>query len=161
MADLRDLHEALGHRDVHTYIQSGNVIFGSDTDQAALENAIEIAIRDRFGLDIAVTLRSPAELRAALEASPYASRAAVDPVRVAIAFLRAAPEPAVGTTVDPGTHDPDVFTLVGREIHLHCPTGFGRSKLNNAWLEKQLGVVSTIRNWKTVNKLTELVESRD
>jgi uncharacterized protein (DUF1697 family) len=160
MADLRDLHEALGHRDVRTHIQSGNVIFDDDGDQVALGDAIEGAIRERFGLDIPVTLRSPAELRSIVAASPYRALAADDPLRVAIAFFKAAPDPALAGAVDPDTHHPDVFTLTGREIHLHCPNGFGRSKLNNAWLEKQLGVVSTIRNWKTIAALIDLSSDR-
>lgn len=160
MADLRDVHLALGHRDVRTYIQSGNVIFDTDADHAALEDAIEDAIRDRFGMDIPVILRSPAELRSAVDTSPYRAPAAVDPLQVAIAFSKAAPDPAIAGAVDPDTHDPDVFTLIGREIHLLCPNGFGRSKLNNAWLEKQLGVVSTIRNWKTVHALIGLLHDR-
>ena len=40
--------------------------------------------------------------------------------------------------------------------HLLPGAGFGRAKLTNAVLEKQLGTVATTRNWKTVLKLLEL-----
>jgi len=45
---------------------------------------------------------------------------------------------------------------VGQEVYLHCPNGYGRSKLTNAYFEKQLGVAATTRNWKTVTKLAVL-----
>jgi len=35
----------------------------------------------------------------------------------------------------------------------------GRTKLNNAFFEKQLGVAATTRNWKTVTKLAELASA--
>lgn len=160
MADLRDLHSGLGHGEVTTYIQSGNVIFSAEDSGAGLEKNIEDAIRDHFGLDIAVVVRSPAELASALDTNPYGRQAENDPLKVATAFLKAAPERAARDAVDPDTHAPDVFSIAGREIHLHCPNGFGRSKLDNAWLERRLGVVSTIRNAKTVKTLAELVNER-
>jgi uncharacterized protein (DUF1697 family) len=36
------------------------------------------------------------------------------------------------------------------------PNGYGRSKLNNALLERRLGVAATTRNWRTVTALAEL-----
>jgi uncharacterized protein (DUF1697 family) len=45
MADLRQLTEALGHTEVATYIQSGNVLFASpDTDCGVLADVLEQAI---------------------------------------------------------------------------------------------------------------------
>jgi uncharacterized protein (DUF1697 family) len=45
MADLRKVVSSLGHTQVETYIQSGNVLFTSaDTDTAALAGAMEQAI---------------------------------------------------------------------------------------------------------------------
>jgi uncharacterized protein (DUF1697 family) len=41
-------------------------------------------------------------------------------------------------------------------VYLHCPQGYGRSKLSNAFFEKQLGVAATTRNWRTVTTLAEL-----
>ena len=41
----------------------------------------------------------------------------------------------------------------GRELYLHFPKGLGRSKLTNAWFDKQLETLSTVRNWNTVLEL--------
>jgi uncharacterized protein (DUF1697 family) len=158
MIVLRELLGGLGHRDVVTYIQSGNVVFEADGDSAGIVRSIEGAISDEVGLDVVTMLRTPGELADAAAASPYAASA--DPKRVAIAFLGAPPLPDLASAVDPAAHHPDQFEIVGREVHLHCPTGFGRSKLNNAWLEQKLGVVSTTRNWNTVNKLLDICQSR-
>ena len=44
----------------------------------------------------------------------------------------------------------------GREVYLHCPSGYGETKLSNAVFEKALAVKATTRNWNTVNKLLEM-----
>ena len=41
----------------------------------------------------------------------------------------------------------------GREIYLHVPDGFGRSKLTIDYFERRLGVEGTARNWRTLLKL--------
>ena len=52
--------------------------------------------------------------------------------------------------------DRDELRVIGREIYLCLPDGYGRSKLSNAYFEKRLGVPATSRNWNTVTKLAEL-----
>jgi len=60
MAELGALFESLGHTEVRTVIQSGNVIFSSE--MPATPRNLEIAIHEAFGVDITVVLRTPAEL---------------------------------------------------------------------------------------------------
>lgn len=50
----------------------------------------------------------------------------------------------------------DRIAVVGHEVHLHCPGGYGETKLNNAYLERRLGVMAITRNWRTVNALAEM-----
>ena len=46
MADLKSLCEKLWWKNVMTYIQSGNLIFNSDTPNSELENDLEKAIAE-------------------------------------------------------------------------------------------------------------------
>jgi len=48
------------------------------------------------------------------------------------------------------------LALIGKDIHLYVPEGYGRSKLSNAAIEKALGLRATTRNWNTVNRLYAL-----
>jgi uncharacterized protein (DUF1697 family) len=41
-------------------------------------------------------------------------------------------------------------------VYLHLPGGYGQSRLNNAFLERGLGVRATLRNWRTVTAVAEL-----
>ena len=49
--------------------------------------------------------------------------------------------------------------MVGTEVYLQCPNGYGPSKLSNAYFERGLGVAATTRNWRTVNALAELANT--
>ncbi|WBB70708.1 DUF1697 domain-containing protein [Micromonospora sp. WMMD812] len=157
MADLRRLVTDLGHADVQTYLQSGNVVFGSGVrDAGRLAAGIERAITDELGLSVPVLVRSARELAAIAGGNPY-STGEDDPTKLLVAFLATAP---ARSTVDalavPGGENV-AFTVTGREVYLHFPEGgYGRSKFTNAYLEKKLGVVATTRNWKSVRALADL-----
>ncbi|HEY1737183.1 MAG TPA: DUF1697 domain-containing protein [Acidimicrobiia bacterium] len=160
MAELRALCADLGFTDVQTYVQSGNVVLASRSkSERGVQRTIEEGIADRFGLEVPVMLRSHEELVAVLDANPYAATGA-DPARLLVMFLDAAPKAATARSVDGEQHAPDVFTVVGREIYLYCPNGYGRSKLTNAFFERKLGVRATGRSWRTLGKLAGLTAPR-
>ncbi|MDO3700932.1 DUF1697 domain-containing protein [Micromonospora sp. C28SCA-DRY-2] len=157
MADLRRLVTDLGHQDVRTYLQSGNVVFGSTVrDADELARGIERAITGELGLTVPVLVRSARELAAVAGGNPYAGQED-DPTKLLVAFLATAPaRSAVAALTVPGG-ERVAYTVTGREVYLHYPEGgYGRSKFTNAYLEKNLGVVATTRNWRSVRTLAEL-----
>lgn len=155
MADLRALVEGLGHTDVRTYINSGNVVFTSGTPKAGRadhEAALEKAIQAELGLEVAVIVRTGDELAAAVDANPFP---AAEPPRLLLTFLREAPAPdgyAAAEKVESGA---DEFRVDGTTVYLHCPGGIGRSKLAEA-LSRPKVPVGTARNLATVRKLVDL-----
>ncbi len=48
------------------------------------------------------------------------------------------------------------FSISDRAVYLFCPNGYGRTKLNNNFLERKLKVAATTRNWNTVNALLSM-----
>jgi uncharacterized protein (DUF1697 family) len=44
-------------------------------------------------------------------------------------------------------------------VYLHCPKGYGNTKLNNTFFENKLKVTATTRNWKTSNELVKIMET--
>jgi uncharacterized protein (DUF1697 family) len=156
MADLRALFLALESEDVKTYVQSGNVVFKSPVGSAAeLSRAIEKRIDRDLGLRVTVLVRTPAQLEKLRAGNPFA-RNEKDPIKLHVTFLAETPGRDRVRKLEQTEAGPDAFRVVGREIYLHCPNGYGRSKLSNAYFEKQLDVAATTRNWKTVTKLAEL-----
>jgi uncharacterized protein (DUF1697 family) len=149
MTELAEVFAGLGHEDVRTYIQSGNVAFSSSGAEPAIAAALEAAIDKRFGLDVKVMLRSHSELTAIEAGNPFGGTDGLH-----VVFLERAP--AKSAKLDPDRSPGDAFALAGRDLYLQLATGAGRTKLTLGYLEKQLGVAGTQRNWNTVLKLIEL-----
>ncbi len=156
MAEVRRSFLSLGHTDVSTYIQTGNVLFRSRrTSLAALAGEIERQLERDFGSSPAVILRTVADLSRTVATSPFATQGA-DPSRHHVTFLAERPsdERLAAFTVPPSGRDE--LVMDGLELYVHTPDGYAGSKLTGALLERRLGVLTTTRNWNTVVKLNEL-----
>lgn len=159
MRDLVAVFEALGCRDVRTYIQSGNVVARAPASAVdGLADAAAKALHDGFGLAVPVVLRTGDALAAAVADNPYLA-AGAEPATVHVMFLRDAPTAAQLATLDPARSPGDAYTVRGRDVLLHCPNGLARTKLTNDYFDRRLATVSTVRNWKTVLTLLAMTRS--
>ena len=158
MAELKSLYEKLGFDNVLTYIQSGNVIFDTPVKNTAeLKATIEDAIEEKYKFHVPVILRTNQELEAILRNCPFGSIDMVeDGTKVLVTFLSSLPSDIKASNIQRYVVEPEKLVCVEKEVYLHCPNGYGRSKLSNTFLEKKLGVEATTRNLKSVHKLYEL-----
>jgi uncharacterized protein (DUF1697 family) len=158
MADLRKLVDELGGEDVQTYVQSGNVVFRSRAAASKLEEALTRRIRDALGLDVTVLVRTAAGLAKVVSGNPFLATGA-DPTMLHATFLATTPARGRVRRLNDADFAPDELRVSGRTVYVHCPAGYGRSKLSNAFLEKELDVRATTRNWRTVTALAELTRT--
>lgn len=157
MADLRTLYEGLGFERVTTYIQSGNVIFHSDTNSsAALSKKIAGAIEEQYGFNVPITIRTRGELKKLISNNPFLTKENIDLSKLHITFLETKPEAAQLVSIETVDSKGDEFYVSGSEIYLYCPGGYGKTKLSNNFIESKLKQSATTRNWKTVNILYEM-----
>lgn len=157
MAELRALVEGLGHTEVRTHLQSGNVIFTSARDPGRIATEIEEGLVQRLGLGIRVLVRTRDELAEVVAANPLGF-VATEAARHFVGFLSAAPDPQRVAALEPADHEPDQFRVLGREIYLWCPGGARDTRFTNAFVERRLGVTATARNWNTVTRLLALAD---
>lgn len=159
MAELRAAVESLGHADVETYLQSGNVVF-TPTGRAgpALGPAITEALHERVALDVNVLIRTGSQMAAIVAANPYPVD---DPTKVVVTFLASPADAAGARALDLEAFTPEALTVHGTEVYLHLPNGQARSKLTAALAKQRTpGAASaTTRNWRTVQALATLTAS--
>jgi uncharacterized protein (DUF1697 family) len=167
MAALREVVEGLGHTDVATYIQSGNVVFTStEADPGTLAAALERAIGDQLGVRPRVVVLSCAELARVVAGNPFGRED--NPKLVHAVFWNGPLGPEEHDAVAAAQQrsrelgSRDEARIVGTTLYLHTPDGFGRSELA-AQLTKLADdrTAGTARNWATVRTLLAMCSGRE
>jgi uncharacterized protein (DUF1697 family) len=155
MARLRELMQSLGHADIRTHLQSGNVVFSTDAAPEQAAAAIEAGIAAQLELSVRVLVRTVEELAAVVEGNPMTG-VVTDPARYIVLFLSAAPDPERLRGIDASALEPERFAARGREIYVWCPGGVHASPALQALGDRRLQVTVTARNWNTVTRLLSL-----
>jgi uncharacterized protein (DUF1697 family) len=155
MGELREALEEAGFKDVRTHLQSGNVVLTSTAKPDTVARKCEKVIKERFGLEIAVVVRSRAELARVVKRNPL-KKVATEQKRYQVSFLSAKPSAKVVRELEAVADDSEQVVAIGREIYAWHPKTVARSKLWAQLAGKGLGVNATARNWATVEALLEL-----
>lgn len=146
MTELKAMCESAGFRRVRTYIASGNVIFESKLDEAAVRKALEKRLLAYAGKPVTVMVRTAAEMAEVLAKNPFPNTPGN---RTMAIFLDAAPPRDALESIS-GRVDEEVG-LGRREIYVVYGANMARSKLKIPAAKN-----GTARNMNTVAKLAAL-----
>lgn len=163
MDALRSLFASLKLEDPRTYVQSGNVVFRTKEKEKEKQLVEKIAggIGRTFGFRPEVILRTMAELRKTIAASPFAGRPEIEPGKLLVTFLAGEPGEKGQEALAALKSYPEELHLKGRELYIYFPNGAGKSKLPWASVENWLKTPGTARNWNSVTKLLEMAEEME
>ena len=154
MAELRRPFQALGLKDVETFIASGNVVFNSDAkDLRALELLIEDRLRQSLGYEVSTFIRTEEELAAIAKYEPFKKSHLQGAEALNVGFLVESPSPAAKKLITAFKSEIDDFQVQGREVYWLAQTRQSDSKFNNVRFEKALSVRATWRGINTVRRL--------
>jgi uncharacterized protein (DUF1697 family) len=159
MAELREVVEDLGYRDVKTLLNSGNVVFTSPRGNAeTIAGQIEKGMAGTLGVSARVTVLTAKEL-AAIVAENSLKKVATDHSRLLVGVLN---DPADRSKLAPLAKQDwgkEVLAIGSRAVYLWCPDGVLGGRLFET-VNKALGDGVTTRNWATVLKLHALAEEQ-
>lgn len=156
MSDVAQLYGSLGFTDVRTYVQSGNVVFSTQHEDATrVAKQIEKGLKDALGLNVTVFVRTTSELTDVVEQNPFKKN---EPIRVHVTFLSTQPHDVPTDRIEAAKADGELLSVHNREVYLFLPDGQGKTKLSNSFFEKVLNVRATTRNWNTVTALLNMTK---
>jgi uncharacterized protein (DUF1697 family) len=159
MDQLRASFEALGFEQVKTYIQSGNVVFKTTkSSPAVLSRKMEERILKDFGFPVSVISRTADEIAATVGNNPFLKERGIDPERLHVMFLSEVPAPAALKKLVGLIPPPDQARSSDRQIYFYLPNGVSHSVLFKTPVDRMLSVVTTMRNWRTVNALNQMCQ---
>lgn len=153
MEELRTLYASLGFENPRTYVQSGNVVFGSTMKNSELVSVISRKIKKEMNIDLPVFVRSHAQISKIVASAPYSRK---DWPKMHVTFLSEEPKNVSDEAIDKFVGKGEKYKLIGSEIYLFLPNGYGRTKLTNNLFEKKLHLTATTRNWNTVATLHKM-----
>jgi uncharacterized protein (DUF1697 family) len=160
MVELKLCLEDAGFQDVHTYIQSGNVLFrAAGSDQAKLTKEVEDALSKTFTYESLVVVRSRKQMKDIVTHAPKGF--GLDPAtyRYDVIFLKE-PLSAAKAMKNVATKEGVDQAFAGKGVLYF-------SRLSSRATQSKLArIISmpmyqsmTIRNWNTTTKLLTLLEA--
>lgn len=156
MTELKAVFEELGFKSVITYINSGNLAFDANkTTEKSLISKVEKAIEHKFNKKIAVVIREQRTIDDVLKNNPFDGEFESHKEMHVLFMKDKMPDEKRDQLLSQQTKD-ERFAVVGRDIYCHLKPGVANSLLGKSYIEKKLKVEFTGRNWRTVEKLSEL-----
>ena len=152
MADLRDLLQELGYREVQTLLNSGNAVFtGEPETPSRIGGRIQAAMSERLGVSAVVTVLT-ASAFSTVVAENSLGEVAHDPARLLVAFCG---DPGSLKRLEPLMSEdwtPEALARGRVAAYMWCPAGVLASRLPEA-VGRALGESTTTRNWRTVTRI--------
>lgn len=158
MEALRQSYANIGLSNVQSYIQSGNLTFESALDAATLSQQIKNVIAKDFGFDVPTLVKNAQDFANICAANPL-TQAERDGSELHIVFL-AEPnaDDASMQQLAKLRHKTEELAWHPEAVFLFCPNGYHKSKLHNNYLEAQLKTVATTRNWRSCQKILDMLQ---
>ncbi len=159
MEKLSATFVTLGFKNVKTFIQSGNVFFDSTANSSdPLTRKIETGLMKEYDSNIKVMLRAVEEMENMVKQNPFKKIKPDDKIKLYVCFLDK--ESKIKPTL-PLISEKDaleVFKIDKKNVFIISgQTKDGRYGFPNNFIEKELGVFSTARNWNTVCKMMDSI----
>lgn len=157
MDTLRVTFEKLGFQNVTTYVQSGNVVFSGKAQKSEeLAQIIARQINKDFGFEVPVIVMTIDRLKNIIDNNPFVTDSNKEKAFLHVTFLSSKPGKFDPNAIEEKKSNGEEFFFTDNAVYLYCPNGYGKTKLNNTFLETKLKVPATTRNWKTTHELLKI-----
>ncbi|HFK1762905.1 cytoplasmic protein [Bacillus wiedmannii] len=156
MADLKQMFESIGLKQVKTYIQSGNIVFESEKDIGFLNKQIQSEIKNVFDFDVPVMLRTRDEFINTIKRCPYEVDSLLEGESIHVAFLANELSEKEKDQLLMQKNETEDCYIDEKVVYLFFKNSIRNSKLMSQF--QKLHTAATVRNWRTVNKLKAIVE---
>lgn len=158
MVELRAAFEDGGYDAVTTYIQSGNVLFGSHAPRSSLEDDLAQLLERRLGVPLVVVVRSQRQIRHVVEAAPEGFGQHNGAYHSDVIFLKSPLTPAAANSVVALREGVDqVWRGTGVLYFARLSERRTESRMSKIVGTPEYQLM-TIRSWTTTTKLRQLLD---
>ena len=149
----------LGFKNVKTFIQSGNVFFDSAANgSGTLTRKIETGLMKEYGSNIKAMLRTFEEMENMVKQNPFKKIKPSDKIKLYVCFLDKEPKFKSKLPLISEKEALEVFKIDKKNaLIISGQLKDGRYGFPNNFIEKELKIFSTARNWNTVYKMMDSI----
>ncbi len=156
MADLREMFTSLKFENVKTVLASGNVAWDAvNQDVDKMRSTIEVSIKDTFGFDVDVIVRTQKQITQLVVSNPFEDVEVTEDTRLYVAFLSTPSSTKLGIPYQTPDGDFRIIQATDSEV-CSVLTLTHRRSIDAMNVLAEFGVNMTTRNWNTVLKLATL-----
>lgn len=154
MSYLAEILEDSGFENVSTFIQSGNIML--DTSKNEKDTAVKIhdIILDKIGADLSVIIKTKSQFETAIKENPFDD--SYDYSRIHLVFTDDDIDREKLNKISSFDFGEEKFAIGTECLYMYLPRSAKKKKLNNNYLEKQLGIASTMRKLNVIQKLYDM-----
>jgi uncharacterized protein (DUF1697 family) len=120
---------------------------------------IKQEIYKTFGHDVPVVVINKNDLEVCLKNNPFLCEKETDTKKLYVSFVSMELKSERIHDLKISKIKPDQVHIDQNRIYIKYDISPAKTRLDNSYIEKNLNVISTIRNWNTVNKLLEIFET--
>lgn len=158
MQHLKELFDSAGFDDVRTYIQSGNIVFTSkEKDKLKLEKMAEEILKNELEYPVNTFIRSDKEIEKIIKDNPFSEAALSKNLVLYYAFLPHRPDKDKVQLILSSGNETEQHVIKDKGIYSLIVKNGGKTLFSGGWLEKNLKLPVTVRNWNTVIKVHEML----
>lgn len=154
MCYLAEILEDAGFEQVQTYIQSGNIIFHTELSDADTKERIHQVIWKKIGADLSVILKETLQLEAAIQENPFQD--GYDKTRVHLVFTNDEIDQIKLCTLRDTAFNGEEFQIGTECLYMYLPRCAEKKVLSTNFLEKQLGITTTMRKLSVITHLCSM-----
>ena len=140
---------------VKTYFQTGNIQFETEVlDSESLEEELEIFFQHNLGYKVNVIIRRSSSIIKMYKENPFKNLISTPDDKYYVGFLQTAPLKQPSLPLINAKEGLEMFKLENKNAYI-----ISKRKSNgwygfpNNFIEKELSVISTARNWTTIDKI--------
>ena len=150
MEELRQQINSLEFKNVTTYKQSGNIIFTTSNNNPNLINRkIQRELHKLLGVDVKVFLRTMMEVEEIVQLNPF-KKVKSNTAKLYVTFLPVELSRKTKLPLKSTNKDVEIVLLRNREAFSLAYEKKGRFGYPTNFIEKKFEVLTTTRNWKTI-----------
>ena len=157
MAELRDSLSKTGFVQLKTYLQSGNLVFISEsTDQQQIAKIISSRILQDFGHDVNVKVLSKEQFENSFAQNPFVKDSEVEIKQLYYIHSFGEINSEVIAEIQDDPKITEQLFYEDQVIYVNYNAGYGKSKITHSFFERKLKIPVTARNHNTMRNLVKL-----